>query len=361
MSIARFDIPGVTRRPLAAQSPDIDPPPRGRRPGRRVIRLLGAIGGAVVLVGAGLYVIFGYAPAPAKRSLAATVVKDSISIDGRTRTYTAVIPNDLPAAAPLLFVFHGSRQDAEGIRVATGYGFDRLADRNCFVVIYPDGYKGNWHDCRTAADYPARTENIDDNGLVRGLIARFHEAHGIDTSRVFAAGYSNGGQMVFRIAAEMPDQFAGVAAIAATQPTADNFSCTASGLPIPMLLVNGTKDPIAPYNGGVVSLFGFQPRGTALSAPDTARHFARLNGITASPIASTLDHHQSSGDTSVAVASYSQDGKSPVVAYTVINGGHVVPNPDYTAPRILGKTTRDLDAPVAIWAFFAGLPSLPSG
>jgi len=354
--------PERSRTNVSSLQQAVGPPGPARMPEqrrRRALTVSGAVVGAGALAGATLYRYVAYAPAPAQPSLDADIVKDRITIDGRERTYTAVIPRALPAGAPLLVVFHGSNQNAAGIRVATGYGFDTLAVRERFIVVYPDGYKGNWHDCRTAADYPARTENIDDNGLVRRLIARFHDAHGIDRARVFAAGYSNGGQMVFRLAAEMPERFAGLAAVAATQPTPDNFACEASGRPVPILLMNGTRDPIVPYTGGVISLFGFKPRGTALSAPDTARHFARINGITAPPTASTLVHGETSGDTTVTVTTYAQDDKDPVVAYTIINGGHVVPNPTYTAPRLIGRTTHDVDAPRAIWAFFAGLPARP--
>ncbi|MBA3944513.1 MAG: polyhydroxybutyrate depolymerase [Herpetosiphonaceae bacterium] len=326
---------------------------------RRALTIGGAIVGASALAVAAVYRYFAYAPSPVQPTFNAEVVKDRITIDGRERTYTAIIPRALPAGAPLLFVFHGSLQDADGMRVATGYGFDTLAEQERFIVIYPNGYKGNWHDCRTAADYPARTENIDDNGLVLGLIARFHDAYGIDRARVFAAGYSNGGQLVFRFAAEMPERFAGLAAIAATQPTPDNFECDASGRPVPMLLMSGTRDPIAPYNGGVISLFGFKPRGTALSALETARHFAQINSITAPPTTSALDHRETSGDTRVTLTTYAEDNKDPVIVYTIMNGGHVVPNPIYSAPRLVGRTTHDVDAPRAIWTFFAGLPPRP--
>ncbi len=355
--------PRPERSPTGASSDQaVGPPGPARMPEHRRQRALtvsGAVAGTAVLAGAALYRYVAYAPAPAQPSLDADVVRDRITIDGHERTYTAVIPRALPAGAPLLVVFHGSNQNADRIRVATGYGFDTLAAQERFIVIYPDGYKGNWHDCRMAANYPARTENIDDNGLVRGLIARFHDAHGIDRARVFAAGYSNGGQMVFRLAAEMPERFAGLAAVAATQPTPDNFACEASGRPVPILLMNGTRDPIVPHAGGVISLFGFKPRGTALSAPETARHFARVNGITAPPTGSVLVHHETSGDTAVTVTTYAEEDKDPVVAYTIMNGGHVVPNPSYTAPRLVGRTTHDVDAPHAIWEFFAGLPARP--
>ena len=349
----RRDRAGAVRSRTSPPKASPDGPPKRRR----ISATLGAVVGVAVLAVTGLYFRFMYAPAPAEPSLDASVVSGSIDIGGQKRTYRAVIPQDLPPNAPLLFVFHGSNQDSQGMREAAGYGFDRLAEKEGFIAVYPDGYGGNWNDCRRAADYPARSENIDDNGLVRGLVARFRDTHGIDPSRVFAAGYSNGGQMVFRLAAEMPDRFAGLAAVAATQPTPDNFACEASGRPVPMLLVNGTADPIVPYNGGVVSLFGFKPRGTALSAPETARHFARVNGITASPTAGYPDHREASQGTSVIKTSYAEDGKSTVVQYTVVGGGHVLPNPDYAAPRIMGRTTRDVDAPAEIWAFFAGLPA----
>lgn len=323
----------------------------------RAWTVTGSVVGLSALTLAGLYFTFGYARAPKEPVLPTTVEHATITIGGHARSYIAVIPKDVPANAPLLFMFHGSMEDAQGIRAASGYGFDRLAAEHKFIVIYPNGYKGNWHDCRTAATYPARTENIDDTGLIRALIARFHQRHGIDTGRVFAAGYSNGGQMIVRIAAEMSGEFAGVAAIAATQPTADNFACTGPGTPIPMLLIAGTRDPIVPYEGGVISLFGFQPRGSALSARDTARYFAQQNGITAAPTEHALAG-ATARSTSVTQTSYVQAGRPPVRLYTVVNGGHVVPGPNTMFPRLVGPINRALDAPAVIWQFFADQPSM---
>jgi poly(3-hydroxybutyrate) depolymerase len=47
-----------------------------------------------------------------------------------------------------------------------------LADQHGFVVVYPDGYKHTWNDCHSQATFAAHTENIDDMGFVKGLIAR---------------------------------------------------------------------------------------------------------------------------------------------------------------------------------------------
>ena len=55
---------------------------------------------------------------------------------------------------------------------------DRLADQHGFVVLYPDGYRRNWNDCRKHATFPAKLQNIDDIGFIRTLIARLFDLIG---------------------------------------------------------------------------------------------------------------------------------------------------------------------------------------
>ncbi len=290
-------------------------------------------------------------------ALGVDAVPGGATVGAHARNWIAVVPRHLPAHPALLVVLHGSNQDAARMRKATGHGFDRLAAEHGFVVVYPNAYKGAWNDARAAADFPARREGVDDGALLDAIVTGFQASHGIDPARVFVVGFSNGGQAVFRLAAQMPERFAGLAAIGATWPTPDNHVGPEPATPVAMLLMNGTADPIVPFDGGVISLFGFRPRGTALSAAETARFFVRLNGITAEPVVTTLPHRADSPKTSVIVTSYRQQGHRPVLDHTVVGGGHVVPNPRYRAPRIVGRTTHDVDAPVAVWDFFAGLPA----
>lgn len=317
------------------------------------VPLLGGLLGAAVLL-TGLALAFLSVPRRAPPPLDADVQRQTIQVGGRERTCVAVIPRPLPPGAPLLLIFHGSNQSAQGIRAATGSAFDRLAAQHGWIVVYPDAYRGTWNDCRTASHFPSQLEGIDDVGLARALITHFRDHHQIDRSRVYAAGYSNGGQLVFRLAAEAAGDFAGLAAIAATQPTDDNWSCGVPGQPVPMLLISGTRDPIVPYAGGVISLFGVQPRGTARSFAETARYYAQINGLPLRPQVETPPAAQSSSS-AVTVERFAQADQSPVLAYTVQGGGHVVPGPASAFPRLLGRIDRGLDAPGVIWAFFAGL------
>ncbi len=63
------------------------------------------------------------------------------------------------------------------MRVCTGYEFDCLADEHGFVVLYPDGYRRNWNDCRKYATFPAKRENIDDMSFIRTMITRVIAEH----------------------------------------------------------------------------------------------------------------------------------------------------------------------------------------
>jgi dienelactone hydrolase len=63
----------------------------------------------------------------------------------------------------------------------------------------------------------------------QSLACGMAQEHGIDTKHVFVLGYSNGGQMAFRLAIETPDEVAAVAALGASLPTPDASSCAQRG------------------------------------------------------------------------------------------------------------------------------------
>jgi polyhydroxybutyrate depolymerase len=174
----------------------------------------------------------------------------------RKRSYLAYVPANLPPRSALIVVLHGSGMDGKRMRECTGYEFDRLADERGFAVLYPDGYRHNWNDCRKNAAFPAKRENIDDMSFVRALIGRCKAEQAIDDKRVYAFGYSNGGHMAFRLAMEAPEAIAAVTAVAASLPSPDASSCPQQGRTSRVMLVNGTDDPVSPYQGGVVRLFG---------------------------------------------------------------------------------------------------------
>jgi polyhydroxybutyrate depolymerase len=305
----------------------------------------------LVLIGVA-YGYYWYSPAPQLPPLGAKIRQSTVRVGGRVRSYLIYIPANLPQQSALVIVLHGSGMDGARMRVCTGYEFDCLADRHGFVVLYPDGYRGNWNDCRKYAPFPAKRENIDDMRFIRTLIARTSLEHAIDEKQVCVFGYSNGGHMAFRLATEAADEFAAIVAVAANLPSADASSCPQKGRTSRVMLVNGTADPINPYEGGMVTLFGFGSRGAVMSAMATAQHFAERNGLTGWPIRAQLSKGSTDPTTSVDSLTWERSGLPVCCLYTVKGGGHVIPQRAYRFPRLFGRTTSALDAPSEAIRFF---------
>jgi polyhydroxybutyrate depolymerase len=272
----------------------------------------------------------------------------TLEVGGRSRTAIVVGEPRGPRPRPLVLVLHGSKQDAAAHRRFTGGDLDRLATEHDAVVAYLDGYRGNWNDAREESWFPARRDGVDDVAFVRAVVDRLAVTHDVDRSRVIAVGYSNGGQMVFRLAHEAPGLIAGGVAIAATMPRPGSFALRdRSPGPMPMVLVHGTEDPIAPYGGGAMAWWKqriFKVGGENLPAPETAAYFARHNGIGAAPVTEPLAPEAgSAARTRIERTAYAEAGRPPVTLYTVLGGGHTIPGPK-KAPFFLGRTARDVAA-----------------
>ena len=290
-------------------------------------------------------------------SLTGSVSVNMGKIGGRDRRYVLYVPRDLRPGAPLVFVFHGGGGDGPLIRESAGFEFDMLADRDGFVVVYPDGIGSGWNSCRKRVNSEAKLQRIDDVGFIEAIIAHEQTVHGIDVKRVFATGHSFGGQISYRLALERPNEFAGIAAISANLPVAGDNDCAIAEGSIPVMIMNGTDDPVSPYRGGRTGR-GIAS-GNSLSTEATADFFLRRNRISAAAEVIRLPHAVASDPTWVERTSWGESGKSPVVLYTIHGGGHVVPQPYYRFPSVVGRQTKDLDAPAAIWEFFSHLPARP--
>jgi polyhydroxybutyrate depolymerase len=310
--------------------------------------LYGLVGvGAVIAV---LFFYFVYSPSSDEPHLAGAMTRVNLQFDGLARAYRLYVPKDLPKGAPLVIVMHGSGETGQRIRMQTGYEFERLADAHRFVVLYPYGFEGYWNACNKVGDYAANTRNIDDVKFLLSLVDKLVHDLAIDRNRVFATGVSRGGQMAYRLALEAPWRFRAVAAVSASLPAPDNFKCKrpTSGTPSVMIM-NGTADPLNPFDGGDVQLFGFIKRGTVLSSRASAQYFADLDRIAARPESQATDV----GEGVQVQQTTWRDSKTEVELLAVDGGGHGMPQPYYRNPRILGPTMTAPNGPDVIWDFFA--------
>jgi len=181
----------------------------------------------------------------------------TLTVGGRARTYLVHLPPRFRERAPLpiLLAFHGGGGTAAGFKAYSG--LDAVADREGFVVVYPDGsgrpgrrlLTWNAGDCCGFA----RDVNVDDVGFALALLADLATDLPLDRRRVYATGHSNGAMMAYRVALEAAARIAAIAPVAGMM-VADPFAPAA---PVPVLHIHSVDDPRALYAGGLGPAFPF--------------------------------------------------------------------------------------------------------
>jgi polyhydroxybutyrate depolymerase len=142
---------------------------------------------------------------------------------------------------PVLIALHGGGGKAQQMERNTK--FDDLAEKEGFIVIYPESFGGYWNDGRGVEFMRAQKENINDVKFIKSLVENTAKEHKIDAGRVFATGISNGGFMSHRLANEASDVIAGIApAVGGLAPAiAEKFK---PEFPASILIVQGDADPL---------------------------------------------------------------------------------------------------------------------
>jgi polyhydroxybutyrate depolymerase len=165
----------------------------------------------------------------------------TVSVGGHDRTYRLYKPKGLPASAPLVVMLHGGF--GNGAQAERSYGWDGLAESSKFIVAYPDGVNRAWNVNGGCCGRPAK-EGIDDVGFITSAVADVERNIGIDTSRVYATGMSNGGMMSYTLACDTT-LFAAIGPVSGTQ-----VDPCKSPHPASVMAIHGTADPLIPYGGG---------------------------------------------------------------------------------------------------------------
>ena len=308
--------------------------------------LLGGVALAGILAALAGYLL--YTPNPELPRLSGTVAAGSIVINGQKRTYQAYVPKGLAPGAPLVLAMHGSGENGTAMRIETGYGFERLADKRGFAVVYPNGQNGHWNTCEIDRD--ADQPGVDDVGFLTALADKFIAEIGTDRNRVFGVGLSEGGYMVIRLALEAP-RFRALASVEANLPVPEDFQCKPiTQRAASVILIHGTKDRLVPFEGGEGSLIlGLFKNPKVLSSRATAQYFVDLDAIVGGPVTTRSISADGFG---IEQSIWSNGSGAEVELIAIDGGGHAFPQPYYRARRILGPSPRDPNAAEVIWAFF---------
>lgn len=264
------------------------------------------------------------------------VVDDSIIVDGHYRTFHFKKPLPGNSRPSLIFILHGSNGSGIGIMKSAGKLEERSQTDN-LLLVYPDGYKKFWNECRKNASSAANIENIDEGTFFTKMIEYFEKKYSVNPGQVFAIGTSGGGHMAYKLALTTPDKFKAITAIIANLPEEANMDCTPSGSPISVMIINGTRDSTNPYNGGEVKIAGAS-FGRVRSTELTFKYWATVDGYSGEPYKESLPDTDPSDGKTIERYRYKQSKKPAVVLLKVVGGRHDYPN--------------DIDVYLEAWAFF---------
>jgi polyhydroxybutyrate depolymerase len=250
------------------------------------------------------------------------LISDSVLIENHYRSFHFLKP--AKPNASLVFVLHGSGGDGKGQRNGAKK-LEEIAPTENILLVYPDGYKRYWNECRKTAQSAANLENINDNAFFEEMIRFFEQKYRINSKQIFAVGTSGGGHMAYKLALTMPEKFRAITALIASLPDTNNLDCAEKRVPIPVLIVNGTADRTNPYEGGEVKT-GTVSLGLVRSTDRTFQYWSELAGYEGQPTKTLLPDTDPNDGKTIERYTYKKKGKPEVTLLKVIGGHHDYPN-----------------------------------
>lgn len=239
-----------------------------------------------------------------------------LDVDGVTREALVYVPEGISNAsdrlepdAPVLLAFHGYGSRAESF--ARWVDFKPLADREGFVLIYPQGLpidgaaeSFHWNPLPTAK---GNKSNSDDLGFIDALLDALDAPLKLDPGRTFAMGYSNGGMFAYALACFRSARFAAVGIHAGTILEATAETCEPSER-TSIAVFHGTADPVVRISGS----------SGRFSLDQIIDHWTQLQGLVEQPFDGTLE-----GRVATRIFNPADAGQGGMVVHKVWGGGHV--------------------------------------
>jgi polyhydroxybutyrate depolymerase len=219
--------------------------------------------------------------------------------------------------------------------------WNKLADKQRFIVVYPSGIGGKGVRIWRAQPGDGLMKDVR---FISELIDTLKTSYNLDSTRIYANGLSNGGGMSFVLSCTLSDRIAAIGMVAAAQTLP--WSWCKDHRPVPMIAFHGTADPEVPYDGGS----SWVSRRPFPNVPKWAANWARRNRCEADPIESVV-----AGDVTRRTYTNCADDAA-VVLYTVEGGGHTWPGGKPLPEWFVGRTTRSIDATSLMWEFFGEHP-----
>lgn len=265
----------------------------------------------------------------------AQIIDDSLWIEGHQRSFHFLKSGQ--ANSSLVFILHGSGGNGLQMQSRTK-ALEAIASSENILLVYPDGYKKYWNECRKTANSAANIENINENAFFEAMMVYFKARYQINEKQIFAVGTSGGGHMAYKLALTMPERFRAITALIANLPDTNNMDCGEKKMALPVMIVNGTEDKVNPYNGGEVIISNNISLGLVRSTDQTFEYWSSIAGYKGSPKHELLPDVDPTDGKTIEKYTFKKKRKPEITLLKVIHGKHDYPN--------------DIDVHLAAWAFF---------
>jgi polyhydroxybutyrate depolymerase len=322
--------------------------------------------------------------------LQAQDAQQKVDVDDVSRSYSVHLPTGYDARQhyPVVILLPDQNQTAEEMQELTH--FNQFADKNGIIAVYPVATRGRWnvgvrpdqpslmsprrggyghHGGMGGGGYPggggggypgggqsggqtpddnkSKPEPADDIAFLNQMLDQLARKYSVDTGRIYATGLGDGGIMALRVGCSMADRIAAIAPVDAGLPK--TMICLPSR-PVPALFINGTEDPIIPYEGGTYKPGQFH----VLSAEDTVKSWARFDRCAEKPAQDKLQPLQK-GDKETKTFTFNGcHDNAQVALYAVKGAGDTWPGGEqYMSEKQVGRTSDAFNANETIWSFLA--------
>ncbi|MFK7811329.1 MAG: PHB depolymerase family esterase [Maribacter sp.] len=280
----------------------------------------------------------------------------TLNHDGIERTYRVYLPSifEKTKPTPIVFALHGGGGTGANFEKVVSSGtLTAAAEAKGVILVMPDGIDKKWNSGRSEI-FADGSRSYDDVGFISRIIDVMIQNYGADASRVYSTGISAGGFMSVRLALDLSEKLAAIAPV--TAQLSQIPETTMPSVPMSIMIINGTDDPLVPYEGGCITVPGFAAcsRGSALSTQETIDKFTGYNQcvnlVETEPIIDALPND----GTSVEITrSKDCNQGTEVVLVKVIGGGHTWPSgAQYLPASIVGPVSNEINASEMILDFF---------
>ena len=172
----------------------------------------------------------------------------SIEVNGQTRQYIVYAPDGIKysesSKVGVIFSLHGASNDYWNGRV----DFNAIAeakknvDGKKFIVVYPRGLmrqlRGQERGWETYTE-----SNTEDVEFFKAIVTELKKTYSVDMSRIYLAGFSNGGMMAYKAAHQAGDFFAAFASVGGF-PVNESHLFHAGSQPTPFIHIQGADDDV---------------------------------------------------------------------------------------------------------------------